>query len=81
MRYFTWKLELVSNILWMIVVHCLKITVLHVIPDGTILLNCLCNVFWQCTAFIIALFLKKNAATETTAVSNEKQLWSHERKK
>ena len=65
----------------MIVVHCLKITVLHVIPDGTILLNCLCNVFWQCTAFIIAVFLKKNAVTERTVASDEKQLWSHERKK
>ena len=65
----------------MIVVHCLKITVLHVTPDGTILLNCLCNVFWQCTAFIIAVFLEKNAVTETTVAFDEKQLWSHERKK
>ena len=65
----------------MIVVHCLKITVLHVIPDGTILLNCLFNVFRPCTAFIIAVFLKKNVAIEATVVSDEKQLWSHERKK
>ena len=36
----------------------------------TYLLNCQCNDFWPCVAIIIAAFLKKTAAIETTVVSD-----------